>query len=68
MFLTIYQPLNLITKLATWHFNTPLLGAGLHVYNTPNDKTTNIAYKYTTTNTTIVYQLYNKAYKPLLTN
>jgi hypothetical protein len=55
MFLTIYQPLNLITEPATWHFNAPLLGAGLHVYNTPNNKTTNIAYKYTITNIIIVY-------------
>jgi hypothetical protein len=55
MFLTIYQPSDLTTELATWHFNTPLLGAGLYVYNTLNDKTTNIVYKYTTTNIIIVH-------------
>jgi hypothetical protein len=68
MFLTIYQPPDLTTEPATWHFNTPLLGAGLYVYNTPNNKTTNTAYKYTITNITTVHRLCNKAYRPLLTN
>jgi hypothetical protein len=68
MFLTIYQPPDLITEPATWHFNTPLLGAGSHVHNTPNDKTTDIVYKYTIIDTTIVHRLCNKAYRPLLTD